>query len=470
MVGRIFKFLTCAIFVLLVCALASSCAKAWEPSEETGLLGTTHTLSESCKHAFGAYEYPEDADCRSSCVAFAECRLCGTKEYKNIERGPHRFAENNLCVYCGKLDMKSGVEYREGDFIFIRHGENLCEAKLAEDAMVENVIFPSSYGGYDVVMISMANSDTVRRAVKHVFIPAGVETTAVYAFKNCTSLESVSIEKGCKLAAIGYETFAGCSALKSIELENCAELAEVGARAFASCSALEQITLPQTVNKIEERAFTGCSSLNKINLQSEYVSLGVGVFLDCVSLSNVNFLNKVDTIPGSAFSGCTGLGRIRIPDNVKYIEDYAFEKSGVVEVALPQSLLTLGNMAFFECKSLERIEIYDGISVIRTSTFSGCKSLREIVLPSTLEQISAYAFSDCTSLESIVIPESVSSIAANAFYLDHALCEAIFERTDRWESGGATIEEATIADPALAAALLKEGYTGDALWRDPSTN
>ena len=470
MVGRIFKFLTFAILLLLVCALASSCAEPWEQSEASETPDVAEPTSKSCKHTLGAYEYPDNADCRSSCVAFAVCKLCGEKNYKNIERGPHVFGANDLCIYCGILDMKTGVEYREGDFIFIRRGENLCEAKLAEDAVLENVIFPSSYGGYGVAMISMANSDTVRRAVKHVFIPAGVETTAVYAFKNCTALETVSIEQDSKLGSVGYEAFAGCSSLKRIELENCTALAKIGARAFADCTSLEEIALPDSVKMIEERAFTGCSSLNKINLQSEYVSLGVGVFLDCVSLSNVNFLNKVDTIPGSAFSGCTGLGRIRIPDNVKYIEDYAFEKSGIVEVALSHSLLSLGNMAFFECKSLERIEIYDGISVIRTSTFSGCKSLREIVLPSTLEQISAYAFSDCTSLESIVIPESVSSIAANAFYLDHALCEAIFERTDRWESGGAAIEEATIADPTLAAALLKEGYTGDALWRDPSTN
>ena len=118
-------------------------------------------------------------------------------------------------------------------------------------------------------------------------------------------------------------------------------------------------------------------------------------------------------------------------------------------------------MAFFNCKSLRRIEIYDGIKKISTSTFSGCKALCEVILPSTLEEIAPSAFASCESLEKIVIPASVKSLAANAFSLDNALTEVIFERTEGWVKGNEPIDPQALADPELAAKLLREGVTSE---------
>lgn len=461
MISKKLGIFLCIMLIAILCMLSASCFEPHIDENAELATGTESEKSTVCKHSFGAYKYPEDADCRRPCVAVAECSACGQKSYVSLENGPHIYGGDKRCIYCGVLDMKIGVEYRDGDFIFLLRSKNRCEAILAEDATAETVRFPSNYGGYAISTISMPSSESVRNSVKHIYIPASVEMTSLYAFKDCTSLETVSIENGCKLSSVGYEAFAGCSSLRSVELENCTALTEIGARAFAGCTSLRKITLPSTVTTVEERAFTGCSSLESVSLESEYVGLGVGVFMDCSSLSNVNFLNKVETIPGSAFSGCTGLERIRIPDNVKSIEDYAFEECGLVEVALSHSLTSLGNMAFFNCKSLRRIEIYDGIKQISTSTFSGCKALCEVILPSTLEEIAPSAFASCESLERIVIPASVKSLAANAFSLDNALSEVIFESAEDWKKNGEEIDEQTLADPALAAKLLREGVTSE---------
>ena len=461
MVSKKLGLLLCLVLTLILCALSVSCFGAFGDENAESATGGASETETPCKHSFGAYEYPEDADCRRPCAAVATCALCGQKAYESRESGPHIYGGDKHCIYCGLLDMKVGVEYREGDFIYCLRSKNRCEAILAEDVTAETVSFPSSYGGHDISVITMPSSESIRKSVKHVYIPASVETTSLYAFKDCVALETVSIENGCKLTSVGYEAFAGCSSLLSIELENCIALTEIGARAFEDCSSLKEITLPSTVTMVEERAFSGCSSLENVRFESEYVGLGVGVFIDCTSLSNVNFLNKVETIPGSAFAGCTGLERIRIPDNVKIIEDYAFEDCGLIEVALSHSLTSLGNMAFFNCKSLRRIEIYDGIKKISTSTFSGCKALCEVILPSTLEEIAPSAFASCESLERIVIPASVKSLAANAFSLDNALTEVIFERTEGWVKGNEPIDAQTLADPALAAKLLREGVTSE---------
>jgi hypothetical protein len=459
------------LFSLLLCVMLCACADgcdgfAWLGDiEATEPAATLKPDRGTCKHSFGEYKVPPTAQCNRTYVSHAVCSKCGEVTYGDDMRGNHRFGDDGKCIYCGMLDMKIGVEYREGDFLYFLRSKNRCEAILAEDAASETVEFPSSFGGHDISIISMPSSEEVRNRVKHVYIPASVEMTSQYIFKSFTALETVSIEQDSKLGSVGYEAFAGCSSLKRIELENCTALAKIGARAFADCTSLEEIALPDSVKMIEERAFIGCSALKKVSLESEYVGLGVGVFMDCSSLSNVNFLNKVETIPGSAFAGCKGLTRIRIPDNVRYIEDYAFEESGLLEVALPQSLLSLGNMAFFNCKSLCAIEIYDGIKRINTSTFAGCDALSRVILPSTLETIAPSAFADCASLKSIVIPASVKDIAANAFYLDTALEAVIFENVDGWVKGNEAISPETLSDPELAAKILREGVTSESFLR-----
>ena len=122
-------------------------------------------------------------------------------------------------------------------------------------------------------------------------------------------------------------------------------------------------------------------------------------------------------------------------------------------------------MAFFNCKSLRAIEIYDGIKRINTSTFAGCDALSRVILPSTLETIAPSAFADCASLKSIVIPASVKDIAANAFYLDTAREAVIFENVNGWVKGSEAIDPETLSDPTLAAKILREGVTSESFLR-----
>ena len=57
--------------------------------------------------------------------------------------------------------------------------------------------------------------------------------------------------------------------------------------------------------------------------------------------------------------------------------------------------------AFYNCSSLESIEIPEGITMIDDDTFRYCTNLTSIKLPSTLTTIESSAFYDCNNLKEV---------------------------------------------------------------------
>lgn len=108
-----------------------------------------------------------------------------------------------------------------------------------------------------------------------------------------------------------------------------------------------------------------------------------------------------------------------IPETVNYNNrTYAiltvkgFGNSKLSSVKLPQSLKTIGEMAF-----------------------DGCSKLKEIEIPNGIETIKSEAFGDC-GLSSVVIPISVKKIESLAFGYNRSLMEVFFLGSEKPEIGG----------------------------------
>lgn len=82
---------------------------------------------------------------------------------------------------------------------------------------------------------------------------------------------------------------------------------------------------------------------------------------------------------------------------------------------IPDSVTSIGDFAFEDCKSLKSISIPDSVTSIGKEVFSNCSSPTSISIPDSVTSIGEEAFSGCSRLTSISVPDSVTSIEAPAF-------------------------------------------------------
>lgn len=87
---------------------------------------------------------------------------------------------------------------------------------------------------------------------------------------------------------------------------------------------------------------------------------------------------------------------------------------------------TIGNCAFYDCKSLTSIQIPNSVTIIGDNAFEYCKSLRNISISNSVTTIGDGAFDGCSSLTSIQIPNSVTTIGERAFFIVSRLSQSTF--------------------------------------------
>ena len=134
------------------------------------------------------------------------------------------------------------------------------------------------------------------------------------------------------------------------------------------------------------------------------------------SITSVIIPNSVTSVGEQAFYDCRSLASVVIGDSVTSIGDDAFCLcSSLTSVVIGDSVTSIGSSAFSGCSSLTSVVIPDSVTSIGSSAFYYCSSLTSIVIPDSVTSISNYAFYYCYSLTSVVIPDSITSIGESAF-------------------------------------------------------
>ena len=127
--------------------------------------------------------------------------------------------------------------------------------------------------------------------------------------------------------------------------------------------------------------------------------------------------NSLIEIGDHAFCNCECLKEIKIPNSVISIGDWAFEDcSSLQTVNIPNSVKSIGLRAFYGCSSLQTVIIPNSVKSIGDCTFSYCRNLKEVNIPNSVKSIGDLAFYGCSSLQTVNIPNSVKSIGYRTFY------------------------------------------------------
>ena len=201
-------------------------------------------------------------------------------------------------------------------------------------------------------------------------------------------------------------------------------LKSIGSSAFYN-SQLTSIALPNTITTINYQAFRGCSQLTSIVLPDSITSIGQDAFYySGIYNSTANWEDGALYIGDYLIATNSNLpATYAIKEGTRLIADYTFsgKSSSLTSVIIPESVVGIGEHAFYNCDALTYIRIPSSVKNIGRESFYDCAQLAFVDLSEGVETIDSYAFYSCPSLTHITIPSTLISIGEQAFYTGDAL-------------------------------------------------
>ena len=295
---------------------------------------------------------------------------CSKLEYINIEdfasfnniKGLKYLMDSQYGTKAAKTLLVKGVEHSSTSTLVIPEGITKINVDFKYFKNVTRVKIPSTVEKIE----GCFSEDTY---LTEITIPSTVKDISYAAFKNCTSLKTVTLNNS---GTIEGFVFSGCTALTRVNIGT-------GALVFKGVYYNETVGF--------RTPFEGCSNLEYINIE------------DFASFNNIKGLYYLmDDSYGTKA--------------VKSLLVKGVEHSSTSTLVIPEGITNI-IVDFKYFKNVTRVKIPSTVETLG-SCFAGDKYLKEITLPSTVTSVASDAFKDCTSLETVTL-NNKGSIGDSAF-------------------------------------------------------
>lgn len=253
-------------------------------------------------------------------------------------------------------------------------------------------------------------------------VPSHVTKIGKEAFSGAGLLTQVVLPDG--LIEIGENAFFGLDSVPSISIPR--SVTAIDSNPFYGMWVLEEIIVASG-NKtftVQQGALYNRESNTLIAFPRKYVTssfafrdgiMGIGDYAFCNNASrlDIRLPDTVTYIGESAFSGCENMTFSDMPMSLQTIGTGAFMSTSITKVAIPATIQNMGR-ACFAASSLTDVTIMPGVTEIAAVMFNDCKMSR-IVLPETIKTIGEMAFVNCIELIDINVPSSVTYMGDDVF-------------------------------------------------------
>ena len=240
-----------------------------------------------------------------------------------------------------------------------------------------------------------SNAFADSKLIEHVIMPDSIVYMGAKVFAYCTRLRSVHLSDS--LTELDEATFRNCRNLSELHLP--ASLKSLSYRLIASCR-LPVLNLPVSLERIDwENAEYEATKRIVLDRGNEtFTSDGLGLY----SADGETLLRMLapvvdySVLPGckhiakDAFKSMLCLRHVDLGNDVEDIGPYAFFRTSIRTLELPETLRSIGERAFYQCARLSHLE------------FTG-----------PVEEVNPYAFSK-TNLDSLRLPASVRRLGTGA--------------------------------------------------------
>ena len=283
------------------------------------------------------------------------------------------------------------------------------------------------YLGRDVTYTSTASGQLIFTNVKNVTLGPNVTTLSNYMFAR-PNMETFDWSRATGITAVPDRCFDNCDGLRSFTIP--ANITTIEASAFWNMDAAITVTIedsdtPLTLNCNGSywAIFEANSSVNAY-VGRNIVRTGSHVNQPTFdnSLVGLTFGPKVTAIGSYEYKDCSYIaGAVNGLENVVSIGEYAFNNcKSITSIEIGNKLETLGDYAFQDCQKLESISLPGTLKKIPTEAFENCFALATVTLAEGIEEIGNGAFYDTDALTEITIPASVKKIGRAPFYCNNA--------------------------------------------------
>lgn len=378
----------------------------------------------------------------------------------------------------------------------LRLNQHTGNAEFMEDETDKKVIFTATclkYSGSDVELVDAKTNEVVAKMLDDGnFDVSGDDLENDRTWSAVLSFENAAVGSYSYYARLTdadgtvstTKTFSVViyDAVSDADAERMAEIAQkVGA--LSSDTAFQnadQETRKQMADALFDQLIAeGYVKENSVNYDAEkhwyaYQCEGVGGFSDvtcyldiavkdpdqvstgiATATSAFTYVNHGDSIEITGFDN--SVSDVVIPSEIEglpvtAISVGAFYLSTITSIEIPNTVTSIGEMAFLGCTSLKSVKLSTGVAKIDKNAFGSCSALQEIqvakdnpnfsslngvlyskkqdtlviypaakidaayTIPSGVTSVAMYAFSENPYLETLTIPNSLIKVGDSAFY------------------------------------------------------
>lgn len=371
-----------------------------------------------------------------------------------------------------------------------------CTGLQVQDADVTNLVIPSTvrYNGVTYAVVALYdnryNQNKVRtltlprtlrhindgglsdyRAITDLEIPANVERMGDYIVNDCPQLQRIKVnaEVPPTLGSLGVDSYYedGYTAYRHLRIV----IPRESFHAYRLVSAWntdynvliggdEGITV--STGKIaagdlghvvvEEAGYL--QEVNKLIIEGELNSDDWSKIGQMTNLTELDLSKAlIDEIPSYAFNERGAIDKVVLPPTLKKIGSYAFQRTSLTSVNIPDNVETIEEAAFRQIKQLQEVHLPDSLTSLGRYAFAECRSLRTVKIPTKLKEIPWYAFDGCKSLQSVELHDSITGFGDYSFR-SCDLREITLPKSTTWIGGRAFAENTNLSKVTLNEELI----------------
>lgn len=341
-----------------------------------------------------------------------------------------------------------------GYYLDQEHKVAACTGLQVQDADVTNLVIPSTvrYNGVTYAVVALYdnryNQNKVRtltlprtlrhindgglsdyRAITDLEIPANVERMGDYIVNDCPQLQRIKVnaEVPPTLGSLDNESYSDERAYIKITIPRESFHAYRLVSAWKTDRTVliggdEGVTV--STGKIaagdlghvviEEAGYL--PEVNKLIIEGELNSDDWSKIKQMTNLTELDLSKAlIDEIPSYAFNERWAIDKVVLPPTLKKIGTYAFQKTSLTSVNIPDNVETIAEYAFSNARQLQEVHLPDSLTSLGNYAFEECRSLRTVKIPAKLKEIPWYAFQHCKSLQSVELHDGITGIGDYSF-------------------------------------------------------